>query len=120
MYEFLPEDAGSLLALRVSGKLSEADYNQLGQHLSDRVAKEGTLRILIEMRDFKGWETFAAMWEDLKLDVKHYRDIERIAMVGDEAWQEWMTKLSTPFLPGHVRYFELTARDEAVAWLKAA
>ena len=38
------------------------------------------------MTGFQGWDAGAA-WEDLKFDLKHFGDIERLAMVGDKKWQ---------------------------------
>ena len=48
---------------------------QIGQH--------GKIRVLFQMDDFHGWNA-TALWEDIKLDYKHFSDIERIAMVGDK------------------------------------
>jgi len=120
MFEILPETDRSKIGIRVTGKLSTADYERFGALLAERVASEGTLRLLIEMHEFEGWESLAAMWEDLKLDVKYHSDIERIAMVGEKGWQEWMTQLSKPFLPGKIRYFDVKEKQQAVGWLNAA
>jgi hypothetical protein len=32
--------------------------------------------------NFKGW-TLSAVWADLKFDITHYSDIERLAVVGE-------------------------------------
>jgi hypothetical protein len=32
------------------------------------------------MTGFHGWEA-GALWEDIKFDLKHYADIERLAMI---------------------------------------
>jgi hypothetical protein len=37
------------------------------------------IRILLELDDFHGWE-LAARWEDLKFGLRHYRDLERLAL----------------------------------------
>jgi hypothetical protein len=68
------------------------------------------------MRDFHGWDA-PALWEDIKWDAKHFNQVERVAMVGDKKWQEWMAAFCRPFTTGKVRYFDrnLTAR----AWLTA-
>jgi hypothetical protein len=47
------------------------------------------LRILFIMDDFHGW-TAGAMWEDTKFDLKHWKDIERLAIVGETKWEKGM------------------------------
>ena len=72
--------------------------------------------LLVEIADLEGW-TPAALWEDLKFDVRHYRDIARLALVGRDDSQKWMATLSRPFTGAEVRYFshdELTAARDWV------
>jgi hypothetical protein len=37
------------------------------------------------------------MWEDIKFATVHCRDIEKLAMVGEEAWEKWMAGLQTVY-----------------------
>jgi hypothetical protein len=39
----------------------------------------GSLRVLLRLEDFKGWE-IGALWEELKFDARHLRDFGRIAL----------------------------------------
>ena len=69
------------------------------------------------MRDFHGW-TAGALWEDIKFDVRHFRDIERLALVGEKKWEKGMAVFCKPFTTAKVRYFERAKADEARAWLQ--
>ena len=60
--------------------------------------QHGKICILFEMEDFHGWKT-AALWEDLKFDLKHFAAIERLAMVGDRKWQKGMRGSAVLSLP---------------------
>lgn len=60
------------------------------------------------MHDFHGWE-LAAAWEDTKFSMRHFHDSERLAMVGEKAWQHWMAVFCKPFTKADVRYFEASA-----------
>jgi len=73
---------GNVLAVHVSGILSRADYERFVPKFEQSVQQHGKLRVLFDMTGFHGWEA-AAIWEELKFDVKHFADIERCAMVGD-------------------------------------
>ena len=68
------------------------------------------------MDDFHGWKA-TALWEDIKLDFKHWGDIERIAMVGDKAWQEGMSFFCKPFTAAKIRYFGHHETDRARKWV---
>ena len=43
-----------------------------------------------------GWD-LGAVWEDIKFATRHCRDIEKIAMVGEHAWEKWMATICKPF-----------------------
>ena len=67
--------------------------------------------------DFKGWMP-AAWWEDLKVDLKHYGDFEKVALAGAPAWVDALTKLFAHFMPGEVRTFLRERLAEAWIWLQ--
>lgn len=80
------------------------------------VNAHGRIRILVIMHDFHGWETIA-LWEDIKFDARHFSDIERLAMVGETAWQEWMAKFCRPFTTAKIKYFDVSEVEEARVWI---
>lgn len=104
------------LEVHLTGKLAEQDYEQLGPQFEDLIRKHGKLRILCHMLDFHGW-TFRGLWEDVKFDVKHFNDVERLALVGEKKWQEGMAAFCKPFTSAKIRYFERFEMDEAREWL---
>ena len=69
-------DAGRTIEVRVSGKLVHEDYRHFVPEFERLAKQHGKLRVLFEMADFHGWDT-AALWDDVKFDVKHFSDIER-------------------------------------------
>ena len=111
------KENGRLMEIHVSGKLEHKDYERFVPEFDRLVKQHGKVRLLFEMKDFHGWELQAA-WDDLKLGLKHFSDIEQIAMVGDQKWQEWMARFCRPFTRAKVRYFEGNAIEEARGWLK--
>lgn len=105
-----------ILEIEVTGRLEKADYEQFVPLVEDRIAAHGKVSILFVMRDFHGWEA-GAMWEDLKFDLKHFSDIDRLALVGDKKWQAGMAVFCKPFTTAKVRYFELDRLAEARKWV---
>ena len=110
--------ANKTLWVQASGKFSKADYQHFVPEVERLISKHGKLRILFEMQDFHGWDV-GALWEDIKFDFKHFSDIERLAMVGDKKWEEWMATFCKPFTTAAIRYFDVAQVEEARAWIEA-
>jgi hypothetical protein len=50
--------------------------------LDEQIKENGKVRLLFEMKDFHGW-IIGGMWKDLKFNIQHWRDIEKLAVVGE-------------------------------------
>ena len=126
MYELLHRNEGSdrsigeVLGIRLAGKLTAADYDRLAPYLKEKAKAHGPLRVLVLMEDWDGWDSLTAMWEDLKLDATLNEHVERLAVVGEEDWERWMTEVTKPLAEGKVRYFEPSALEAAWTWLQDA
>jgi len=108
----------NVLRVQASGKFSKEDYQHFVPEVERLISNLGKIRILFEMQDFHGWEA-GALWEDIKFDFKHFSDIERLAIVGDKKWEEWMAKFCKPFTTAAIRYFDVARAEEAKAWIEA-
>ncbi len=118
MIEILKESEGNTIATRASGKLTKTDYDQLLPLLYERLKQYEKLRWYFEMENFEGWE-LTAFWEDVKFDIKHAGDFEKVAMVGGKQWEKWMTDLMKPFTAVEIKYFDLDQREDALIWIKS-
>ncbi|WP_026135826.1 SpoIIAA family protein [Nafulsella turpanensis] len=112
------EKAGNLVSTYVSDKLTKEDYDKILPALQQTVNEWDGVRWYFEMRDFSGWEPIAAL-RDLKFDIEHANELTKIAMVGTQKWQEWLTKAMKPFTSAEVRFFDLLEREEALRWIKS-
>lgn len=107
---------GKILAVAIRGKLTKSDYEMLGPEMERLVQRHGMIRVVVEVIDFPGW-TAGALWEDLKFDIKHFTDIERLAIVGKKAWKRGTDSFSMPFTKAQVRFFPTDERDDAYHWI---
>ncbi len=105
--ELNEEIGGKLLIISVTGKLTRKDYKSFIPKVEKLILKFGKIRILFEMRDFQGWDT-GALWEDIKFDIRHFSDIEYLALVGDKKWEKGMSIFCKPFTKAQIKYFDLT------------
>lgn len=113
------ENGGKVLAIHVSGKLASSDYEHFVPEFDRLVSQNGKLRVLFDMSGFHGWEA-GALWADTKFALKHFSDIERLAMVGETKWQHGMATFCKPFTKATVRYFDHAKAAEARTWLTEA
>jgi len=110
-----PKRYDGYVELDVSGKLTRRDYDALLPRIEQAIDEhDGKLRMLIELHDFHGW-TPTAFVDDLRFDVRHHDDFDRIAIVGEKTVEKVGTKLSAPFFDGDVRFFD--DPTEARSWL---
>ena len=106
----------NLIKVKVNGKLTAEDYEVLVPQLDRMIARHGKIRILVELVDFHGW-TAGALWEDTKFALRHFNDIERLAIVGDSQWEKGMAYFCKPFTGAEVKYFDHSKIDEARKWI---
>ncbi len=117
MIELQSDVGGKVLSVKMSGKLSKEDYEQFVPEVESLIKKHGKIRILLQMHDFHGW-TAGALWEDIKFDIKHFGDIERLAMVGERKWEAGMATFCKPFTSAKIRYFDVSDMDQARQWIE--
>jgi hypothetical protein len=111
----LTAEAG-VLEVHASGKLTKEFYQAFVPAVEEQISEFGKLRILFVMKDFKGW-TAGALWEDVKFDLKHWKDIERLAIVGESKWEEGMATFCKPFTKAKIKYFDQKQLTEARQWI---
>jgi hypothetical protein len=110
------ENGGKTLVVHVSQKLAKADYEHFVPEFERLLGLHGKLSVLMEMRDFHGWDA-GALWADTKFALKHFSEIERLAIVGEKKWQHGMASFCKPFTKAEIRYFDHADIVEARRWL---
>ena len=81
---------GNIFWFRLYGKLTEEDYkNNLMPELERALEQYKKIRLLVQVEYFGGW-TQEGAWEEMKRWPQMSK-VERIAIVADDSWDEWMT-----------------------------
>lgn len=117
MFKYLKEHSENLVAIIVTGKLEKADYDSLIPEIEEKLRRHGKLNFYWEMVDFEGWDA-SGLWQDLKFDIKHVNDFNRIAFVGEKKWEERIGNLIKPFTSAEVSYFNTSQREQAMEWVR--
>ena len=75
--------------------------------------------MLAFLSDFQSWEAGGA-WDDVSFVRDHGRNIEKIAIVGDEYWRDLVYAFTgRGFRPTAIEYFVPSEEARARAWLAA-
>jgi len=117
----LPESSGNVVGFRIQGKLTDEDYKEgLIPPLEQAIAENRKIRMLMLMEDFKGW-TARGAWDDF-FNWPKFVAVERLAIVIDENWHDFMTSLFKAFARVthmELRFFSRDRLEEAWAFLRA-
>ena len=119
MVEQIYTDTPGILGVKLSGKLNDYDYRRFVPIVEGAVVSQGRIRMLTVLEDFHGWDLHA-LWDDIKFATKHGSDFERIALVGDRKWEQYMASVCKPFTKAAVKYFDAREIDAAWEWVREA
>jgi hypothetical protein len=117
MIRILGDMPDGVLGLEAVDDVEEEDYEDVvvpavEQHL----ARYGKVRLVYVLGpQFDEYEG-DAVWEDLKLGVRHPTSFERIAIVTDARWAGPAVKVFSVLWPGQARAFRLADLDAATRW----
>ncbi|NIA14939.1 MAG: STAS/SEC14 domain-containing protein [Nitrospiraceae bacterium] len=116
MIQKLEKSSGKVIGFALSEKLHDEDYKTFVPEVEQVIERAGKARLLAHFHDFHGWDAHA-LWDDINFAAKHYNHMERIALVGDRKWEEWMAKVCKPFTMAKVQYFDASEIQRAWEWL---
>ncbi|WP_076418022.1 MULTISPECIES: STAS/SEC14 domain-containing protein [Colwelliaceae] len=108
---------GYFLSFKAVGKLSIEDYEMISPIIVSifNAEQHPQLDVLIDVTQFDGW-TLRSAWNDLIMGIKHSGELHRVAIFGNENWQNLISKASNWFIAGDIRFFD--TRLSAINWIE--
>ena len=113
------DSEGDVITVRLLGKLDQSAYDGVNEEIDNVMSHAEHVRLVLDLREFDGWSGLSALGDHLSLVREHYRVPERIAIVGDKAWQKMVGKIMDKFVNAQTKFFDSGDYDGAVAWLAA-
>lgn len=107
---------GDLITLRLLGKLEPSAYEGVDDDISNLMSHSNHVRLILDLREFDGWSGLAALGNHLSLVREHRRTPERVAVVGNRAWQKLARKVMSKFVNAETQFFDGSQYDDAVTW----
>jgi hypothetical protein len=104
--------------IKLTGLLTWGDFQAFQNQLETaQVFAAGSLRALIQLEEFAGWEP-GESWSDVSFFFQHDQDIEKIAVVGDARWRDEMSIfLFADYRHAQTRFFAANELIAAQAWV---
>lgn len=111
------EIGDGILHVSLRGKLDGAAYENDLEDINRFMAQHDKVRLLIDLRDFDGWQGLGALRDHFELVRGHAPRVERAAIVGDAGWQEMAVGIGKRAFGLEARHFATGEFDAAKAWL---
>ena len=116
----IQHESGNIFRVRISGVLRQAELREVQAVAAREIGRLGAIRLLFVLEEFEGWERDAD-WGDLAFYAAHDKDIEKIAIVGDEKWRDHgMAFAGAGIRKAAVQFFRPADSNQARAWLLQA
>ena len=116
MIQQMGQSDDNVLGYRVVGDVTKDDYTNLTPTVEAAIKEYGAIRLLFDLSEFK-WEKADAWSSDLNFGKEFKGSIERMALVGEESWGKYLTKLAAPFYAQQAEWF--TDVNKAWTWVKS-
>jgi hypothetical protein len=118
MIELIQDLPAGTIGVRLSGKVEASDYKStLDPAIEAALKAQDKINALVVIEDEGVDFSAGAMWQDMKLGMKHPLSWNRIAIVsGRSAWER-LTPIVSAIMPGEVKNFQPEGLEAARIWL---
>src|SRR5262249_33557109 len=102
---------------KIRGMLKKVEYDRIIQTAKEALAREGKVRALVFLEGFEGWERHEG-WGNVSFMMEQGRNIEKMAIVGDEKWKDDAVAFTAKgFRPTVIEFFPASRVDAARIWV---
>lgn len=108
---------GGALMVQLMGKLDPDVIASAEERLDAHIRAADEFRLLLDLTEFDGWQGLTALSAHFSLLRQHAPLAKRVAVLGDQSWQQVAQRLAGSFNYAETRFFDAAARAEAEAWL---
>lgn len=100
------------------GKLNDEDYDRMISCLKGMMEQHEKVNWYFRMKDFEGWSTHA-FWRDISFTLSNRLAFNKVAIVGENKWQEAMVEVMELFSAVRINYFDEEEAEKAWKWVGA-
>lgn len=115
MVNFTPHYDESIIEVKIDGKVTKQDIEKLETHYKETKTVDEKVSLLLEVQSIN--YSMDGLLEDMKFDMKHWNDFDKIAVVSDKKSIELGSKLPNMLPNLEVEHFSLSEKNQAMNWL---
>jgi len=95
------------IELSIKGKLTHKEVKQFTEKIEEilKEYKIASINLLVDLREIKGIE-LKALWEDIQFVFKHIDTIKKVAILGDNKFEEYSINAMDKIIQIDLSYFE--------------
>ena len=108
---------GEEVTVTMLGKLEPSAYEGIGDELDAHLARHPRINLLLDLREFDGWQGLAAVGEHFSLVREHRKAPKRLAVVGNKDWHHLAERVFSKFTNAEARYYDAEDFDDAKEWI---
>lgn len=117
MINIRESDYPNIMYLEVDGKAAKEDVEKAESFMNEHYGEKDTVNGLIDVKNIEGTE-ISGLLKGMLVDIKHWNQYERFAVITDSAWIESGTQ-AADIAPGiRLRQFDRAQKADAWEWLQ--
>ena len=117
MYHQLKKSSANIVGLRIIGGLTKKQKKEICRILEKQRGKSGTIRLLFFIEPYKTKDPESLLF-DLNVVMTYSDKIERLAVVGNKAWEKTWIALLGLFSHIRTKHFDHSERQAAWKWIQ--
>ena len=118
MIQILQESSGSLICIKVSGKLTIVEYKHFITTVEYTIRNFGAIKFYVDTRDLDSLQ-WAVVWDDLRFGIRNWNKFSKIVVVGSKRWMQFPVWVVNKIMPGEIRYSRGNETIDALTWIKS-
>ena len=112
------DKAEGIAILEPEGALSKSDFESAAKIIDPYIEEAGSLNgIVVHVKSFPGWNSFAALITHLKFIKAHHKQISHIAFATDSPIGEFAEHVASHFVNAEIKSFSFNELEKAKKWI---
>jgi SpoIIAA-like len=112
------DEINGIAILEPDGPLSKNDFESVAKVIDPYIEKTDHLNgLLIHVKSFPGWDSFAALSSHLKFVRDHHKKVSRIAFSTDSVVGNFAEAIASHFVNAEIKLFSYSELEQAKIWL---
>jgi len=106
-------DGTNIIEFTLDGCMTHEEFDKIAEKMLIVLRQHEKIRLIEVIKDEP-----SVMWRDMKKVPKHLKNFSHIAVVADQKWIEWISRITKPVVCAELRIFKLDEIENAREWIK--